>query len=55
MVTEYYGLRCKTAMGWKVIVMDIRDGSKVSQLSYILDSACSKNFSDFDGEIWREN
>jgi len=50
-VTEYYGLRCKTAMGWKVIVMDIRDGSKLSQLSYILDSACSKNFSDFDGEI----
>ena len=34
-----------------VLVADIRDGSKVSQINYILDSACSKNFSDFDGEI----
>ena len=38
-------------MGWKVIVTDIRDGSKVLQISYILDSACSKKFDDINGEL----
>jgi len=34
-----------------VLVADIRDGSKVSQISSILDSACSNSFDDLNGAI----